>query len=220
MPRPLRVSPDRILAAAAAEFAARGYAGARVDRIARRARVNKAMLYYHFRSKEALYRTLLRQTFTRAGQRLQAIAQADMTPPEKLDRAIEAIASFVGEHAFFPSIMLREIAEGGVRLDRATLAALATVPGAIGAIVEQGIARGVFRPVHPMAAYVSMFAPIVVFLAGSPIRRELTAQHLVKGAALAPGPFVAYMQDAVRRSLAADRSAASAAVPARRRRSK
>ena len=68
MPRPARVSPDRILAAAAVEFAARGFAGARVDRIARRARVNKAMLYYHFHSKQGLYRTLLRRTFTTAGR--------------------------------------------------------------------------------------------------------------------------------------------------------
>ena len=50
MSRPARVSPDAILAAAALEFAERGFAGARVDRIARRARVNKAMLYYHFKS--------------------------------------------------------------------------------------------------------------------------------------------------------------------------
>jgi AcrR family transcriptional regulator len=58
MARPARVSPDRILAAAAAEFAERGFAGARVDRIARRARVNKAMIYYHFASKQRLYRVL------------------------------------------------------------------------------------------------------------------------------------------------------------------
>ena len=38
MPRPARVSPDRILGAAAAEFAARGFAGARVDRIAAQSR--------------------------------------------------------------------------------------------------------------------------------------------------------------------------------------
>ena len=80
MPRPARVSPDRILAAAAAEFAERGFAGARVDRIARRARVNKAMLYYHFKSKEGLYRTLLRQTFARAGERLRAIGASDAAP--------------------------------------------------------------------------------------------------------------------------------------------
>jgi AcrR family transcriptional regulator len=54
MARRARVSPDRILAAAALEFAERGFAGARVDRIARRANVNKAMLYYHFMSKDRL----------------------------------------------------------------------------------------------------------------------------------------------------------------------
>ena len=72
MPRPARVSPDRILAAAALEFAERGYAGARVDRIARRARVNKAMSDYHFASKQGLYRALLRSTFAQIAARLDA----------------------------------------------------------------------------------------------------------------------------------------------------
>ena len=85
MARPARVSPDAILAAAALEFAARGFAGARVDRIARRARVNKAMLYYHFTSKERLYRTLLRRMFTRAAERLRAIGAGDGTSAEKVD---------------------------------------------------------------------------------------------------------------------------------------
>ena len=69
MARPARVSPEQILDAAAREFAERGYAGARVDRIARRAAVNKAMLYYHFASKRQLYRTLLRRMFARAADR-------------------------------------------------------------------------------------------------------------------------------------------------------
>ena len=82
MPRPARVSPDRILAAAAVEFAARGFGGARVDRIARRARVNKAMLYYHFKSKQGLYRALLRRTFSLAAARFQAIAASDAPPAD------------------------------------------------------------------------------------------------------------------------------------------
>ena len=89
MARPARVSPDRILAAAAREFAERGYAGARVDRIARRARVNKAMLYYHFRSKQGLYRALLRQTFARAGARLQEVAASHAPPADKLDDTVK-----------------------------------------------------------------------------------------------------------------------------------
>src|SRR5262245_8153814 len=141
MSRPARISAGRILAAAAAEFAARGYAGARVDRIARRARVNKAMLYYHFRSKQHLYRALLRQTSERAVQHLAAIAAAAGTPADKLDRSIAALASFIGQHSHFPAIMLREIAEGGTHLDRQTLALLAALPRSVQAIVEDGVGR-------------------------------------------------------------------------------
>ena len=57
-------SRQRLFAAAAVEFAARGFAGASVDRIAAAARVNKAMIYYHFKSKAALYREILRDMFS------------------------------------------------------------------------------------------------------------------------------------------------------------
>src|SRR5437899_10385832 len=117
MPRPARISPDRILAAAAVEFAARGFGGARVDRIARRARVNKAMLYYHFHSKQGLYRTLLRRVFTDAAARIRAIGDAPGPAPPKIDGVIAAIADFIREHEFFAAIMLREVAEGGAHLD-------------------------------------------------------------------------------------------------------
>ena len=45
----------RILEAALREFSANGLAGARTERIAEGAGVNKALLYYYFRSKDALY---------------------------------------------------------------------------------------------------------------------------------------------------------------------
>jgi len=51
----------RILAAALHEFAARGFAGARVDAIARRASSNKRMLYHYFGDKEGLFRAMLHQ---------------------------------------------------------------------------------------------------------------------------------------------------------------
>jgi AcrR family transcriptional regulator len=173
MARPARVSPDRILAAAAVEFAARGYAGARVDSIARRARVNKAMLYYHFRSKQALYRAMLRDTFGRAGERLETIAASGAPPADQLDSVIAAIAGFVRQHQFFAAIMLREIAESGAHLDAATLAALAAIPRAVGGIIQRGVDEGAFRPVIP-ACYFSMLAPMVVYMAGAPIRRRLS----------------------------------------------
>ncbi len=203
MARPARVSPDRILAAAALEFAERGFAGARVDRIARRAKVNKAMLYYHFKSKQGLYRAMLRQMFSLAAARLQDIAALDVSPAEKVDRVIAGIAALVREHAHFPAIMMREVAEGGAHLDRATLTALATVPRPVGAIVQQGIAEGVFRPVNPVFAYFSMLAPLVFFHAAAPIRDEISDLQVIDMRALSPESFVAHVQEATRRAFAA-----------------
>jgi len=65
----------RILAAALKEFAARGFAGARVERIARRARVNKRMLYHYFGNKRELYAEVFRR-------KLQEKAETTLSNPE------------------------------------------------------------------------------------------------------------------------------------------
>ena len=212
MSRPARISPDRILDAAALEFAARGFAGARVDRIAGRARVNRAMLYYHFGSKQDLYRTILRRMFTSAAERLHGIAQSHGTPHDKIDQVIAALADLIREHASFPAIMLREVAEGGAHLDRDTLAALAAVPREVASIVSQGIGAGAFRPVNPLFAYFTLLPPILFYLAGTPIRQELTHLHLLNAPATGTDDFFRHVQDVARRALARDR------VSTRRRR--
>ena len=63
--QPARRNPartrERILGAAFREFAAKGFAGARVDAIARNASINKRMLYHYFGDKNGLFREVLRR---------------------------------------------------------------------------------------------------------------------------------------------------------------
>jgi TetR/AcrR family transcriptional regulator len=70
---------ERILKAAFKEFAGKGFAGARVDGIARRAGINKRMLYHYFGDKEALFREVLRR---KIAQR-QAWGAATPNEPEE-----------------------------------------------------------------------------------------------------------------------------------------
>ena len=49
------VSKDKILRAATQEFIEQGFHGARMDRIARTGKFNKAMIYYHFKDKQSIY---------------------------------------------------------------------------------------------------------------------------------------------------------------------
>jgi len=79
--RDLARTRERILKAALAEFAANGLAGARCEDIARRARVNKRMLFYCFGSKEALYREILRRKFRERASLSESV-------PNDLGRAI------------------------------------------------------------------------------------------------------------------------------------
>lgn len=206
MARPARVSPDRILAAAAVEFSTRGYAGAGVDRIARRARVNKAMIYYHFGSKRTLYRTLLRQTFEAVTARLQSAADGARSPIDKIDGVVAAFTAFVEEQAAFPAIMLREVADGGVHLDAETYRALAGVPAVVAHIIREGVAQRVLRPVHPMAAYFTLIAPIVLYRAGTRIRTHLASARLAGAGDLRPEHFIQHLQDSMRLALVAPKA--------------
>jgi AcrR family transcriptional regulator len=72
---------QRILEAALQEFAAKGFAGARVDVIARRARINKRMLYHYFGDKEGLFREVLRR---KIAERSAWLAGAPEEPVERL----------------------------------------------------------------------------------------------------------------------------------------
>jgi TetR/AcrR family transcriptional regulator len=71
----------RILAAALKEFSAKGFAGARVDRIARRARVNKRMLYHYFGDKQGLLLAVYRR---KLGEKTSAVIEQ----PVRLDASL------------------------------------------------------------------------------------------------------------------------------------
>src|ERR1041384_3385336 len=91
-------TPDtrsRILNAAAEEFGARGFAATTVDRIARRARVNKAMIYYHFPNKRALYSTIVREHFTPIIKKLAAITAPPVPPDQQLDGLIATLVEAI-----------------------------------------------------------------------------------------------------------------------------
>ncbi|MFC8435141.1 TetR/AcrR family transcriptional regulator [Streptomyces sp. NPDC057253] len=61
MARPRKAPRQRLLDAAVKEFAAHGFAGARIEAIARRAGMNKQLVYHYFGSKQAIYEAVFEQ---------------------------------------------------------------------------------------------------------------------------------------------------------------
>ncbi len=167
------VSRQRVFAAAAGEFAARGYAGANMDRIARAAHLNKAMIYYHFKSKAALYREILRDMFGAVRARIGEVAASDRSPEDKIRDYIAAIATEAEARPHFPPIWLREIAEGAEHVDAVTLGYVRDVLAALGRIIAEGVRAGRFQPAHPLLVQGGIIAPLMFFLATAPLREKI-----------------------------------------------
>src|SRR5215207_3948067 len=159
------VSQAAIFAAAAEEFSERGFEAGGVDRIAAKARVNKAMLYYHFGSKRALYVEVLRDMFRAVSAKARAIADGPGSAPEKLDRWIVTIIQEAAARPWFPPIMLRELASGAPRFDPDTFALMNSIYGAVHDILRQGQGDGSFDAVDPLLTHLTIMPPILIFFA-------------------------------------------------------
>jgi AcrR family transcriptional regulator len=166
-------SRHRILQAAAVEFAARGFAGAGIDRIARRARLNKAMIYYHFASKQALYREILRDMYAALHVRLENIKEGPDSPADKLRACLTALVEEAEKRPHLPAIVLREVAEGAPRFDSHILRLVAGLFQSVRHIVAGGKNDGAFADVHPVVAYMGMMAPVLFFMATAPARSHM-----------------------------------------------
>jgi AcrR family transcriptional regulator len=186
-----------VFQAAAQEFSDRGYDGAGVDRIAERAGVNKAMLYYHFGSKRALYHAVLRDMFHAVEGRARAIADGPGSAEEKLDVWIATIVAEAAARPWFPPIMLRELASGAPHFDSDIFTMMNAVFAAVRDVIVQGQREGVFCDADPLLTHLTIMPPILIFF----VRERVLARNASEAGLAAPrqlDEFVRHMQAAAR----------------------
>jgi TetR/AcrR family transcriptional regulator len=171
-------SRTAILQAAIREFAREGVAGARTDAIAKAAKVNKALLYYYFRDKDALYGAALEQVFRERDAVLMPILRENTPPGEKLLRYVGAFFDFLAAHPEHREMVQREMFTNPRRAQ-----ALRIVKNHLKPMFEEllkvfgeGIEKGVFRPVDPMQFIPSMAAVVVHYFGSAPFMRIMTNQ--------------------------------------------
>jgi AcrR family transcriptional regulator len=113
---PPKLSNDRalrIVAAARDEFARRGFAGARVEQIARRAGVNKQLLFYYFHSKRGLFQAVLAQSSGELEAALAALAYPPGGPLERLRLTLAAQFEFLARHPQIVALLGQGTRSGG-----------------------------------------------------------------------------------------------------------
>jgi TetR/AcrR family transcriptional regulator len=163
----------RILRAAEEIFAERGLSGARTSAIARGARVNQALLYYYFQSKEELHRFTLEMLFSQLRAQATSALEAHGTPRERLLGYVNAYFDFVAAHPNYPRLVERELMSRGPRLGGVVENYFRPLHGRLTAAIRGGIARGQFRRVDPGNTVVTLIAMTVFYFAAAPVLGEL-----------------------------------------------
>jgi TetR/AcrR family transcriptional regulator len=163
---------ERILDAASAVFAEAGFAGARIDEIASRAAVNKAMLYYHVGDKRALYTAVLTRNFDRVRAAVDDALTAAGPARGRLEAVITALTEVVQRHPDHPRIVLREIASGAANLPPEALGRMLEIVGVVHDVIEEGIAGGEFRRLDPVLTHLTIVGALVFLNATAPIRKR------------------------------------------------
>ena len=148
-----------ILAAARAEFSAKGLTGARVNEIAARAGVNKQLIYYYFGSKEDLYRAALEVVYTEIRTQERSLKLGDMQPEEAMATLIGFSFDYLAEHPDFIGLLNHENAQGArhVRDSSAIRDTNSPLIDLIAKTLARGIRARVFRRgIDPVELYISV----------------------------------------------------------------
>jgi TetR/AcrR family transcriptional regulator len=167
-----------ILKAAVGEFAEHGIAGARTDAIARAARVNKALLYYYFKDKDALYEAVLDHVFCGLRERVMPALESELGPREKMLEYVGAYFDYIAANPQFPRVVqaewMRSGGDGRSHMKRIAREYFRPIFGKLKEVLREGIETGEFRAVNATDFLPSVVAVIVFYFSAAPVIEELT----------------------------------------------
>jgi AcrR family transcriptional regulator len=150
---------EAILSAATEEFAQHGLGGARVDRIAERAGINKRMLYYYFGHKDALFLAVLERAYERIRSEERTLNLTQVEPTEAIRRLISFTWNYYIENPQFLSLLNSENLHRARYLKQSANVKTMHSPfvATIAEVLERGRLTGVFRAgVDPVQLYISI----------------------------------------------------------------
>jgi AcrR family transcriptional regulator len=179
-------SQATILAAARDEFAESGLGGARMDRIAERAGLNKRLIYYYFEDKEQLFRAVLEQAYLHIREEERKLNLLALKPPEAVRRLIEFTWDYYLAHPEFLTLLNSANLHRGRHLQASRRAREMNSPliEMLGEILERGRKDGSFRGgIDPVQLYVSIAGLSYFYLSNSHTLSALFGRDLLSGKA-------------------------------------
>jgi AcrR family transcriptional regulator len=169
---------DSILDAAEELFAARGYDAVPIKEIAKRARVNVALIYYYHDSKQTLYKHVIERFVRELVKRATARLDVSSDPESAIRGLTAAQFEMLSSRPYFPRLIVRELIDYHAEHAVGALRELgAHIFRRLCDIIADGQARGVFRrDVDPRFAAFSTIAQLPYFFVARPALGAIAAE--------------------------------------------
>jgi TetR/AcrR family transcriptional regulator len=162
---------QRIFDAAHEVFTQKGMDGAKMQEIADRAGINKALLHYYYRSKEKLYEAVAKAVLGRAVPAVRQVIESDLPLEEKIRRFVETYIDVVAKNTFIPLFIISEINKHPEHFINSILPKELPKPEVFFRQVEAEIAAGRIRPIKPQHLIVNTISMCIFPFVGKPLMR-------------------------------------------------
>jgi AcrR family transcriptional regulator len=172
-PRDADATKGRILEAARALFAAKGFDGTRMKEIAERTGVTAALLHHYYDTKQELYHTVVERGV--AAMRTRGFALLDReSPRDGLAALVGLLTDFYADNREIVAILQHERANPSSGIDEVAKSALRPIFRAVVAYIERGQREGTFRrDLDPEHVVVSGIGMISGFFSDAPMLRAI-----------------------------------------------
>jgi TetR/AcrR family transcriptional regulator len=148
-----------------------------MDAIAKAAHVNKALLYYYFQDKDALYEAVLDHVFSGLRARVVPVLESDLPPRQKMLEYLGTYFDYIAANPQFPRVVQAEWMRSGAEsasMQRVAKEYFRPIYGKLVEVLREGAEAGVFRVVNPIDFLPSVAAMIVFYFGAAPLMKLLT----------------------------------------------
>lgn len=145
----LSETEQKIFEAARDVFHAQGYEGARMQEIADRAQINKAMLHYYYRSKEKLFEAVFRVSALSVLPKVIGIVRSELPIRDKITRIVHAYVHLLKANPHVHGFVIQELRRNPEGLRRFIGKHTQGLFESLKAEIDAAVARGEIRPIQP-----------------------------------------------------------------------
>ena len=168
---------QRILDAAHVVFVRTGTAGARMQEIAREARVNSALLHYYFRSKDRLAEAVFHRAAAQLMPAVVGVLVSDRSLPDKVRAIVEIELDRLTRTPYLPAYIISELAHHPERITQLVSALTGARPEALGRKllrivgdqINEAVRAGRMRPIAPEQFMVNLLSLCIFPFAARPM---------------------------------------------------